>query len=93
MGVASMPDTLEKIYEERKTNIRKPLTIYGRLRYEHAISMMRSMDKHFLQLSVGVDGKRADHLVDLGKAIQSHNAAQTEDRGRLERIIDKVRGR
>ena len=55
--------------------------------------MMRSMDKHFLQLSVGVDGKRAGQLVDLGKAIQSHNASQTEDKGRLERIIDKVKGR
>jgi hypothetical protein len=94
MGVASMPDTLEKIYEHRLSGgNKKPLSTYGRLRYEHAISMMRSMDKHFLQLSVGVDGKRAGHLVDLGKAIQSHNASQTEDKGRLERIIEKVKGR
>jgi len=93
MGVASMPDTLEKIYEHRQVDGRRPLSRYGKLRYEHAISMMRSMDKHFLQLSVGVDGKRAGQLVDLGKAIQSHNASQTEDKGRLERIIDKVKGR
>jgi len=93
MGVASMPDTLEKIYEHRMLDSgASKLGQYKRLRYEHAIDMMRSMDKHFLQLSVGVDGKRAEQLSKLGMAISTHNANQTEDTGWMQRFRERVSG-
>ena len=105
MGVASMPDTLEKIYQHRKDATVQKIVIeedeagvfhknvveqpmlgkYKKLRYEHAISMMRSMDKHFLQLSVGVDGKRAEHIVKVASAIQTHTAAK-EEQGTISRV-------
>ena len=97
MGVASMPDTLEKIYEHRLTDMVLKEVIeekdgvfhklmvevpaigkYKKLRYEHAISMMRSMDKHFLQLSVGVEGRRSSDIVKVASAIQTHTAAKEE---------------
>ena len=59
-----------------------------RLRYEQAINMMRSLDKHFLQLSTSSrEGKRSDQIIDLGKAMQSHNAEETR-----ESKLDKMQG-
>ena len=104
MGVASMPDTLEKIYEHRLTDMVLKEVIeekdgvfhklmvevpaigkYKKLRYEHAISMMRSMDKHFLQLSVGVEGRRSSDIVKVASAIQTHTAAK-EEAGTISRV-------
>lgn len=93
MVVASIPDDLEVIFAKRLEQ-NPDMSMKKKLRYVEAIARLRSLDKHFLQLSVASrDGKRADGLLDLGKAIQSHNASQTEDKGRLERMMDKVRNR
>ncbi len=89
MVLGSMPDFLRSYYEWREKH--KPLTEAKKLIASTAVNMIEGPNKHYLQLSVGVEGKRAEHMVKVGTAIQTHQAVKEE--GRLGKLWSRITGR